>query len=346
MAYKVVMTTHYTGLPYNREGYNEVGAEFVEQPCQTEDEIIAATADASAVFAILQPLNKKVIENMKRCRIISCVGIGYNHVDIKVATQHGISVSNVPDHCLEEVSDHAMALLLACARKIMPQIIAVSEGKWDSVMRAEIRKKWPPIFRLRGQSLGLVGLGRIARALVPKAKGFGLRVIAYDPYIPKSVAQGLGVELVEFDHLLRESDFISLHVFLGDETRNMMGLEQFKKMKSTAYLINTARGGLVDEQALYTALTQGYIAGAGLDVTEPEPPDLSDPLFKLENVLLTPHCSFYSDESVLELNRRAEEEVFRVLRGEWPRNLVNPQVKEVRKPMPVTGASWSKSFKE
>lgn len=346
MTCKVVMTIHYSGLPYNREEYNEVGAEFLEQPCQTEDEIIAATADASAVFAILQSFNKRVIENMKRCRIISCVGIGYSSVDIKAATQHGILVSNVPDYCLEEVSDHAMALLLACARKIMPQIIAVNEGKWDSLMRPEIRKKWPPMFKLRGQSLGLVGLGRIARALVPKAKGFGLNVIAYDPYVPKSVAQELGVELVEFNHLLRESDFVSLHVFLGNETRNMMGLEQFKRMKPTAYLINTARGGLVDEQALYTALTQGYIAGAGLDVTEPEPPDFSNPLFKLENVLLTPHCGFYSDESIHEVDRRAEEEVFRVLRGEWPRNLVNPQVKEVTKPMPVTGASWSKSFKE
>jgi len=138
----------------------------------------------------------------------------------------------------------------------------------------------------------------------------------------------MGVELVDFDRLLRESDFISLHVNLTDETKNMIGLEEFKKMKATAYLINTARGGLINEQALYIALTQGYIAGAGLDVTEPEPPDPDNPLLKLENVVITPHCAFYSDESVIELNRRAEEEVFRILRGEWPQNLVNPEVKE------------------
>jgi D-3-phosphoglycerate dehydrogenase len=325
---KVVIPIRRPGLPCNPEGYKELGAEFVGIPCQTEDEIIAATADASAVFAILQDFNKRVIDNMKQCRIICCVSIGYGNVDLDAATQNGILVTNVPDYCLEEVSDHTMALLLACARKIVPQIIAVKEGKWVSTMRLEFRDKWPPMFRLRGQSLGLVGFGRIARILVPKAKGFGLRVIAYDPYIPKSVGQELGVELVEFDYLLKESDFISLHSNLTDETKHMMGLEQFKKMKPTAYLINVSRGGLIDEQALYIALTHGYIAGAGLDVTEPEPPDRNHPLFKLENVLITPHSAFYSDLATSELSRRAEEEVFRVLRGEWPQNLLNPQVKK------------------
>ena len=321
------MLVHRPGLPRNLEGYKEVGAEFIEKSCQTEDEIIAVTADADAVFAPLVPINKRVIENMKRCRIINCPTGGYNNVDLEAATQCGILVTCVPDYCLEEVSDHTIALILTCARKIMLQTTMVREGKWDSIMRLEFRKKWPPMFRMRGLTLGLVGFGRIPRALVPKAKGFGLRIIAYDPYIQKSIAQEMGVELVDFDRLLRESDFISLHLHLTDETKNMIGLEEFKKMKPTAYLINTARGGLINEQALYIALTQGYIAGAGLDVTEPEPPDPDNPLLKLENVVITPHCAFYSDESVVELNRRAEEEVFRILRGEWPQNLVNPEVK-------------------
>jgi D-3-phosphoglycerate dehydrogenase len=182
--------------------------------------------------------------------------------------------------------------------------------------------------RLSGQTLGLIGFGRIPRTIVPKAKSFGLRIIAHDPNLPNTMFKRFAVESVGLDQLLEESDFVSLHASLTPETKHMMGLQQFKRMKPSAYLINTARGELVDEKALYTALSKGLIAGAGLDVLETEPPSPDNPLLKLNNILITGHSAYYSEESTEELFRRPWEEVARVLQGKWPHGLVNPQVKE------------------
>lgn len=323
------MTVGYPGIPRDEEGYRKRGAEFIEAPCETEDDIITAAQDADIVITLMQPFTRKVIEDLGKCRLISVIGIGYEGVDVEAATEHGICVSNTPDYCLEEVSDHTLALLLACARKLLPVVNAIREGKWDSLEKLEIRQKiWPPMFRLRGQTLGLIGLGKVAQAVVPKAQAFGLRIIAYDPHVPSHVADKLGVELVELNRLLRESDFISVHAALTPETRHILGLEQFKQMKPTAYLINTARGGLIEEQALYEALSQGYIAGAGLDVMEPEPPHPDNPLLRLNNVVVTAHSAHYSDQSAIELRQQVEENVFRVLDGRLPRSLVNPEVKQ------------------
>ena len=328
MSRKVAGLASGFGWPICKEGYEKIGAEYVEIPCQTESEIIEATADADAVFAPAESFSRRVIEHMKRCRIISVAGTGCDHVDLDAATEHGICVSNVPEYCSEEVSDQAMALLLACARKVVMSVIGVKAGEWDSLVDSRLHVKLPPIFRLRGQTLGIVGLGRIGRALVPKARGFGMKIIGYDPYIDPSVAREMKVELVGFERLLEESDFISLHMPLTNETSRMLGLEQFKRMKPSAVLVNVARGGLVDEKALYIALTRGYIAGAGLDVTDPEPPAPDNPLLKLGNALITPHSGYYSEQSLIEVLKQAEEEVFRVLGGGWPRNLVNTGVKE------------------
>lgn len=329
MTYKVVLPLDRPGFPQNPQGYNDVGAELIQKPCQTDQEIMDVTSDADAVLVSLIPISEKVIENMKKCRIISCASTGYNNVDVEAATKHGILVTSVPDYCTEDVSTHTMALILACARKLVQQSNMVKNGEWKTVGRVEFRQNvWPSMKRLKVQTLGLVALGKIAQLVVPKAKSFGLRVIAYDPYVNTDVAKEMGVELVEFDQLLEESDFISLHSPLTDETKHLIGIEELKKMKSTAYLINASRGGLVNEEMLYTALVNKYIAGAGLDVMESEPPDPDSPLFKLENVVVTPHCAFFSEESVDELNSRAEEDVLRVLRGEWPLNLVNHQAKE------------------
>lgn len=328
MIRKVVGLARNFGWPISKQGYEKLGAEYVEIPCQTESEIMEATKDTDAVFAPAESFNRKVIENMRKCRIISVVGIGYDHVDLDAATEYGICVSNTPGFCVEEVSDQAMALLLACARKIVMQVIGVKAAEWDSLVDSRLHIKVPPIFRLRGQTLGIIGLGQIGRALVPKAKGFGMKVIAYDPYIGPSLSQEMGVDLVELDYLLEKSDFISLHAPLTDKNRHMLGLQQFKKMKPSAFLINTARGGLIDEKALYTAVNEGYIAGAGLDVTEQEPCGTDNPLLKLDNILITPHTAYYSEQSRIEVLRRSEEEVFRVLGGNWPQNFVNPQVKE------------------
>ncbi|MBA7684493.1 Glycerate dehydrogenase [subsurface metagenome] len=221
-----------------------------------------------------------------------------------------------------------MALILACARKLVRLNRAVREGAWDSTVEPEIRKIWPPMFQIKGQTLGIIGLGRIGRLIVPKAKGFGLRVIAFDPYIPPNVFSESGVESVTLDHLLSESDYITVHATLTKETRHLLGREQFRKMKPTAYLINCARGGFVDEEALYTALTNGYIAGAALDVVEGECLSLGHPLLKLENIIFTAHSAWYSEYSLTEIKRRAYENIGQVFRGEWPTWFVNPEVKE------------------
>lgn len=328
MAYKVVMTAFIPGMPLEEEIVTGIGAELVKSLLFAEDQIIEGAQDADAIIAgaTMQPFTKRVIEKLTRCRIIANIGIGYDMLDVEAATEHGICVANVPDYCLGEVSDHAMLLILALARKLLPCVAAVREGKWMASIQD--RQVLMPIHRLQGQTLGLVGLGRIGRALVPKAHSFGLRVIAYDPYVPQEVGRGLGVELVELDELLRESDFVSLHAHLTKENERMIGLEQFKKMKPSAYFINTARGQLVDEQGLKTALAEGYIAGAGLDVMDPEPPSPDDTLLRADNVIITGHSGQLSLESDAELWRRPLEEVARVLQREWPVSLVNPEVKE------------------
>lgn len=324
MAFKVVRTTPaLLENPYWDELMARIGAEFVKEHCPTEDQVIAVAADADAVISVFEPFTRRVIESLAKLRMISQIGIGYDRIDVDAATERGIIVVNTPDYCLEEVSDHTMALLLACARKITGLNNVVKEGKWY-----EGRALTSPQFKLRGQTLGLVGFGRIPRTLVRKAQGFGLRVIAYDPYVSEASVQGHYVELVDLDRLLEESDYVSVHAALTEENRHMLGLDQFKRMKPTAFFINTARGGLVDEQALYKAITEGYIAGAALDVMEKEPPDADNPLLKLDNVIITAHTAQASDTAMEELMRRPGEEVVRVLEGQWPRGFVNPQVKE------------------
>ena len=329
MTFKAVLAipVSYPGIPHDEKAYEEKGIEFVRALCKTEEETLASVSGADAVMTGL--LSRNVIEKMNKCKLIHSLGIGYDGIDVKAATEHGICVSNPADYCLEEVSDHAMALLLACARKITRQDNAVRAGKWDTVGKPEFRQKiWPPMFRLKEQTLGLIGFGNIPQTIVPKAKGFGLRIIVFDPYIAREVAQKYGVELVELDYLLQNSDYISMHATLTPQTQHMLGLEEFKKMKPTAYIINTARGPLIDEKALSEALSQGYIAGAGLDVLETESVSPDHPLLKSDNVIITAHGAHYSESSALEIRRRPFEEISRIIDKKWPRCFVNPQVKE------------------
>ncbi|MFC1944041.1 C-terminal binding protein [Chloroflexota bacterium] len=332
MSLKIVITlpVDYPGIPnFGEKEYRDLDATLEKKVCRTEDELIDIAGDADAVITGGEPYSRRVIERLAKCRIISNIGIGYDGVDVEAATERGICVANVPDYCIEEMADHTIALLLACARKLVRLDKAVKEGKWDSVAKVTIRSEvMRPTFRLSGQTLGLIGLGRIPRCVVPRAKALGLEVTAFDPYIPKDIAEEAGVELVDLERLLTESDFVSVHAALTPESRQMMNAEAFGKMKSTAYFINTARGALVDEEALRDALSRGIIAGAGLDVMDPEPPSLDNPLLHMDNVIVTAHSANYSEDSAAELRRRPEEDVFRVLRGEWPRGFVNPQVKD------------------
>ncbi len=297
----------------------------------SEEDIIAAVGDADAVVAqtAYQPFSRKVLTSLSNCRFVMSVGSGYERLDVKAATELGLLTANIPDFCLEEVSDHTMALILACTRKITQLNDIVKQGNWRPMPDPLIMNEmWPKMSKLRGKTLGLIGFGRIAQAVVPKAKCFGLRTIAYDPCMTVDMVRTFEVEQASLDGLLAESDIVSVHVPLTSETTHLLALEQLKKMKSTAYLVNTARGPIIDHEALYTALSEGYIAMAAVDVTEPEPLPPDSPLLKLQNFIVTAHCAHAFSASSPGLSRRPGEELIRVARGEWPVGLLNPQARE------------------
>lgn len=332
--WEVVCTVPTRNLPLDREVFSRVGARLVTdvllEPCK-EDELLEFAKEADVVISQTAPFTRKVIEGLKKCRFIMIARLGTENVDFGAATERGICVANLGPYCKEEVSDHAMALLLALARRVVETHQKVMEGYWGApFMDEEMKKVWRRIVRIRGKTLGLVGLGAIGRMVAQKAKGFGMRLIAYDPYVPREVADALGVELVDFDALLRDSDFVSIHCALTPETRGMFGREVFKKMKPTACIINVARGEIVDTEALYEALKEGLIAGAGLDLVgeESRPTPLDHPIYKLPNVIVTGHSAFFSPEAMASMPVIATEETLRVLQGKWPKNLINKEVKE------------------
>lgn len=334
MSFRVVQIIHKPDsfMPDYGQMMRQAGIEvdFEKIDCGTEDEIIAAARDADAIVGVgtFQPISRRVIQALPRCRFIMSLGIGYDKLDAKAATEHGILAANVPDYCIDEMSDHTMALMLTCTRKIVKLNTFVRQGGWKQEPEPGIQRGiWPTMSRLGGQTLGLIGLGRIGRAVVPRAKSFGMRVIAYSPHVPDDVLESLGVERVSLDRLLAESDVISLHTSLTPEKRHLLGIDQFKKMKPSAILVNTARGGLVDQKALYEALGAGKLGGAALDVTDPEPIALDDPLLKLENVIVTAHSAHASIPALLALLMRPGEELVRVFKGEWPVGLINPDAK-------------------
>jgi len=301
---------------------SKIGAQLSLAEEAKPEAILRVSRDADALMATYAKITAEMIRQMTRCRIISRFGIGVDNVDIPAATERGIVVTKVPDYCIDEVSDHAMALLLSAVRKIPFANSMVHAGKWE--MPAVV-----PIHRLRGTVLGLVGFGRIPQLVAPKAQSFGMRVVSFDPYVPKDVFERARVESVEFRELLKISDYISIHSPLLPETQGLFNADAFRQMKPHAYLINTARGPIVDEAALAQALDGGQLAGAALDVMAKEPPT-SSPLFGRPNVIITPHTSFYSEESLVDLQTKAAEEVVRVLKGEAPKNPVNPEVLKAR----------------
>jgi D-3-phosphoglycerate dehydrogenase / 2-oxoglutarate reductase len=301
-----------------REVLSKIGAELHLAETPKPEAILRVAADADALLVTYAKITAEMIRQMKRCRVISRFGIGVDNVDVTAATAAGIVVTRVPDYCIDEVSDHTMALLLALVRKIPFANSLVQKGRWE--MPAVV-----PIHRLRGTVLGLVGFGRIPQLVAPKAQSFGLKVVAYDPLLGREVMERAGVEKVEFGALVRIADFISIHSPLVAATNHLFNAEVFRQMKPKAYLVNTARGPIVDEAALANALDAGQIAGAALDVLSQEPP-AGSPLFGRDNVILTPHTSFYSVESLVELQVKAAEEVVRVINGKKPRNAVNTEV--------------------
>jgi D-3-phosphoglycerate dehydrogenase / 2-oxoglutarate reductase len=302
-----------------REVLSSIDATLELAPAATPEAIMALAKDADAVLVTYAKFTAEMIAQLTKCRIISRFGIGVDNVDLDAATKAGIVVTKVPDYCIDEVSDHTMALLLAAVRKIPSSSARTHGGRWE--MKAVV-----PIHRLRGSTIGLVGFGRIPQLVAPKAQAFGMTVVAYDPYAAADVFTRLGVRSVGFADLLKISDYVSIHSPLTPETRNLFGADAFAQMKPSAYLVNTARGPIVDEAALAAALDAGQLAGAALDVMAQEPPPPS-PLFGRDNVIITPHTSFYSEESLVELQTKAAQEVKAVLSGQAPRNPVNPDVR-------------------
>ena len=319
-AKKVLITDRtWEGLAVEHSVLDPAGIEIVVAPSHDEAALVGLVPDVDAIIYCFAPITGNVLRAAEKCQIAARYGIGFDNVDRAVASELGIVLTNVPDYCVDEVADHAMTMLLAYNRELVLQNQAVKTDGWGSrPLPAHSR-------RLRDTTLGIVGVGRIGRALFKRAAAFGMRVIACDPYIkPDLIPEG--IVLVPFDQLLAESDFISVHTPLTGETRVLFGREQFREMKKEALFINTARGPIVDGDALLAALKSGEIAAACLDVTPVEPPPAGWELLTLQNLTITPHTAFFSRESLAELQRRTAGEVERALSGEMPQNVVNPEV--------------------
>lgn len=298
-----------------------LGAELLVAQTGAEAELVGlAASGVDAILTCWKHVTPAVLAAAApRCRIVSRYGIGLDNIAVAEATRLGIMVTNVPDFCQDEVADHVMALILAWTRRIVHFANATRQGSWDLQAAGVIP-------RLRGQTLGLIGFGNLARAVAPKALAFGLQIIAYTPRIAADALDPYGTATRDLSFLLHESDFVSLHVPLTPATRGLIGAAQLRQMKPTALLINTARGPVIDEPALVKALKERWIAGAALDVLEQEPPAVNHPLLGLDNVLITPHAAFYSSGAVAELAHKAALHVAQALQGVTPDCLINPSV--------------------
>lgn len=299
-----------------RERLTDLGVEIIEAPDESEQTLVELAADADAIATCWAQVTERVVRAAVKCRIIARFGIGLDNIAVDVASELGIPVTNVPDYCIEEVADHTLALLLAAARKVAFFHKRTKAGEYRLGAGT-------PLYRLRGKTAGLIGLGRIGQALVPRLEACGLEVIAHTP---SGNDHGTGVRMVSLDDLLAASDFVSLNCPLTSDNHHLINAKTLGVMRPGAVLINTARGGLIDHAALATALANDQLAGVALDVFDPEPPDLSDPLFHDERVIATPHASFLSVESLRELRERTAEQIAAVFRGHKPQNLVNPHV--------------------
>ena len=309
-------------LEPERVELEKAGARQIVLPrFETEEEMMDQIKAADGLVVVDSPVTRRFMESLKDCKVILRTGVGVDVIDVEAATDLGIAVINVPDLWIREVANHALALLLALNRRLFKLGDLVRSGQWVPIIP-------PPVGSVHGETLGIVGLGQVGRALARRAAAFELEVLAVDPYIDESVFGQHGATRASFDEVLASSDYVSIHCPLTDETRHMFDDSAFGKMKPTAYVINTARGPIVHEEALVRALQQGRIAGAGLDVLEAEPIASDSPLLTLENVVITPHSAYYSDKAIRELPVRCGQEVARVLEGRRPLNLVNPKVLE------------------
>jgi D-3-phosphoglycerate dehydrogenase len=311
------------GYDLEMEALAPLGVELVEVPPGSEADFILAARHADALYAKGRPITQTMIDGLERCRVIACGTVGVDIVDVAAATARGIPVTNVPDTFIEEVADHALMLILATYRRLRTMDRFVRDGRW-----AEGRPLLNRFPRLWGQTLGLIAFGHVARAVAARARAFGLRLIAHDPYVDETVMTALDVEPVGLAELLQRADIVSMHAPGTPDARHLLTEAHFRLMKREALFVNTGRGGTVDEAALVKALQEGWIAGAGLDVFQQEPAGPANPLLRMDNVILTPHVASASARMDPERKRRVGREIALVLAGRWPMACVNPAVLE------------------
>lgn len=310
-----------------RKILESAGYDLVERNCQTSEDVIAACRELNPMGLIVLkvPINEEVMKNAGTVKVISRYGIGLDMIDMKAAESEKIPVAYVPDYCVDEVSNHAISLMFTAERRISIFDRNVRKGDWGM-------GNIPPVHRFKEKTIGLLGFGRLAQAVAGKLKGFGVRIVSYDPIVKENVMKENGVERApSLDDLLKVSDVISIHVPLTKETRGIIGAEELRKMKKGSVLVNTSRGGIVDQKALLGSIREGHISGAGLDVFEDEPMDMSDPILKEERMVLTPHVSYYSEEALKQVQVDTAQAVVDILGGKMPRNLANPSIWESRR---------------
>jgi D-3-phosphoglycerate dehydrogenase / 2-oxoglutarate reductase len=302
--------------PNEDEVFSAADVEVIALGELESDAAQAVAREADAVMVGLNVVSAKLLSEMTRCKVITRIGTGVDAIDIDAATKHGIWVTYVPDYSIDEVSSHAISLVMAQARHLFPHRVFGEQGIWR--YRAET-----PIRRLALQALGVLGMGRIGSASARKGIGLGMKVIAHDPYLPAERFAELGVTSVDFDTLMRESDFLTLHVPLNNETRHIIDARALSLMKPTAFLVNTARGAVVDVDALVAAVRNNTIAGAGIDVLPEEPPAADSPILYEERIIVTPHIAWASTEAGRDARVRGAQDVVHVLRGERPKYPLN-----------------------
>lgn len=318
---KIVLVTDYTWLSTEPEAavLARVSAHLLIAQTGSESELLELVPQADAILTCFKQVSPAVVQAGEKLQVIGRYGIGVDNIAVDEATRLGIPVTNVPAYCLDEVAEHAMALILSCARNICHYNTSARAGDWS--LRTQ-----RPLFRIRGKTLGIIGFGKIGQTLAQLAHGFGLNILIYDPYPDTGTVTRLDCKSVNLDELLRQADFVSIHTPLTPQTQNLINAERLRMMKPSSFLINTARGGLVDHATLATALQEGWIAGAGIDVFVPEHLPADHPLLAQPTLIATPHVAFYSEESLVELEIKAAENVAAILSGRRPQSLVNPEV--------------------
>ena len=316
--FKIVMTDdRHKDYDVEKKVLADLDAEVIISDCRTEDEVIKACKDADGIMCNLAPMPARVIESLEKCKVISRYGVGYDNVDVTACTQKGIWLANVTDYCAEDVSDHALALIMSCARKTARRDAQVRKGMWN-IGAAD------PIYRLAGKTFAFLGFGMIGRCLYRKIKGFNFsQILVYDPFLSEEQVASFGAKKASWEEALSQADYISIHMPLNDKTRGIINTGAFDMMKKTAIIVNTSRGPIIDEKSLIAALKEGKINSAGLDVHTKEPLDKDSELFSIENCVLTDHVGWYSEESVVELKTKVAQNVKDVLNGGKPAYPVN-----------------------